>query len=273
MKKVLKRIIVVFITNLAKLSRIDLQRVAYREIGILNYENNNVSGEDFLIKRFLKEKILNQKPTFIDIGANQGEYSAELKHFWPEANIIAAEPNPCTFLALKQKADLDRFKAVNLGFSELDGEAEIFFYKNDHQSQHASIYPDVLCEIHHDKEPDHRIVKVTTLDSFCQENNIGFIDFVKIDTEGHELAILKGAERLLAENRIGLIQFEFNEMNVISRVFLKDFYDLLPNFTFYRLKQGGLIKLGSYKTINEVFKFQNIIAISRSTKTYNNGKR
>ena len=62
------------------------------------------------------------------------------------------------------------------------------------------------------------------------------------------------------------MQFEFNEMNVISRVFLKDFYDLLGDeWDFFRLDTRKLIYLGRrYDSANEIFKFQNIVAIRKS---------
>lgn len=84
---------------------------------------------------------------------------------------------------------------------------------------------------------------------------------MKVDTEGNEYHVLEGATQLLHNNKVDVIQFEFNEMNVISRVFLKDFYDLLPKHTMYRLDTQRLIPLGDYSPLNEVFRIQNIIAI------------
>ena len=49
------------------------------------------------------------------------------------------------------------------------------------------------------------------------------LNLLKIDAEGNEYKILLGAKQALQANIIDVIQFEFNEMNVISRVFMKDF--------------------------------------------------
>ena len=49
------------------------------------------------------------------------------------------------------------------------------------------------------------VVKTQTLDNFCLEKKISNIDVLKIDTEGNELNVLKGAKRLLSENKINLI--------------------------------------------------------------------
>jgi hypothetical protein len=82
-----------------------------------------------------------------------------------------------------------------------------------------------------------------------------------MDIEGFELDALKGASRLLSEGRIGVIQFEFNVMNIDSKAFLRDFYTILDGWSFYRLRRGGMMRLGNYTTRNEIFAYQNIVAV------------
>jgi len=53
-------------------------------------------------------------------------------------------------------------------------------------------------------------VPTTSLDEFASEHQIDRIDFLKIDVEGFELEVLKGASRLLASKKIGAILFEAN---------------------------------------------------------------
>ncbi len=68
----------------------------------------------------------------------------------------------------------------------------------------------------------------------------------------------------MADGSIDVIQFEFNEMNVISRVFMKDFFELLPNYRIYRLLGDGVIEFEVYDpTFMEVFAFQNIACVRR----------
>jgi hypothetical protein len=43
-----------------------------------------------------------------------------------------------------------------------------------------------------------------------------------------------------------------------------DFYQLLPDFNFYRLNQDGLVNLGDYSPVHEIFSGQNILAISKT---------
>lgn len=134
-------------------------------------------------------------------------------------------------------------------------------------SSHASLYREVIEEIHHKKygKAIAYDVNVLTLDDFCSEHEISKIDLLKIDTEGNELKSLIGARQLLYENRIKAIQFEFNEMNLCSKSTFKDFWDLLENFYFYRLLPGGqLLPITKYiPYFCEIYAYQNIIAIRK----------
>jgi hypothetical protein len=58
------------------------------------------------------------------------------------------------------------------------------------------------------------------------------------------------------------VQFEFNEMTVMSRVYFKDFYEALPGFSFHHMLVDGLAPMGPYQPrIHELFILQNVIAI------------
>ena len=56
-------------------------------------------------------------------------------------------------------------------------------------------------------------VSCTTIDNFCAEKGIRTIDVLKIDTEGYELEVLKGARLMLKRGAIRYIYFEFNDLH------------------------------------------------------------
>jgi len=232
-------------------------------MGILNYENSYISGEEYVIKQVLSQYIKQPAPFFFDVGANQGDYSLELRSSFPHAHIFAFEPNPYTFKILKSKLNLSTDICCCLGLGSVQKHQTIYTYSDSLDSQHASVYKEVLSDIHHAVGFANIEIEITTVDEFCKEHYIEQIDFLKIDTEGNELDVLIGASRMLAENRIRIIQFEFNEMNVISRVFLRDFYSLLNDFDFFRLDTQRIIPLPQYDTTFEIFKFQNFLAINK----------
>lgn len=71
-------------------------------------------------------------------------------------------------------------------------------------------------------------VEMTTADQYCRLNNVDYIDLFKVDTEGNDLKVIRGARDLLAKGQVGVLQFEYNHRWVYSRSFL-DVYDLIQD--------------------------------------------
>jgi len=243
----------------AKRLKIDLIKLGYSENGILKSHSMKASGEVYFIDVFLKQKITSDC-VLVDVGANTGTYSSLLRKGFPKAKIYSFEPNPNTFKVLSKNCG-DSVELINKGIGEAEGELNLYFDPDNLTSEQASSDPEILKTIAKAQNLTSEKIAVTTLDQFVEEYNIAEIDFLKIDTEGFELEALKGAKSLLESNKIGIIQFEFNEVNVVKRRFLKDFYDCLEGFDFYRLDTNRLIPLGDWEPFHEIFKFQNIIAI------------
>jgi FkbM family methyltransferase len=227
------------------------------ELGVLNYQNDRATGERAFLHRYL-----NTVPAavVVDVGAHQGTYSKLVLEIAPKATVHAFEPHPVTFLALK-KINMPHFVAHQLAMGERQDTLALFDYDSERGSEHASVYRDVFNIIHKKPTRTHRVV-CETLDRIIGALGIDYIDLLKIDTEGHELSVLKGAKTLIAAGKIGVIQFEFNEMNVISRTFFKDFFDLLTSYKFYRLLPDGALPLLDYNPVfHEIFAFQNIVCV------------
>lgn len=247
----------------AGLAGLDLLTIAYNSIGILNCGDAAVSGERFLISTVLKDKLAGvPRPVLFDVGANIGKYSKMLFKEFPCSDIYAFEPNSNTFALLSQ--DLKgSVELVNAGLGSEEKVKQIYTYSDSTTSSHASVYKEVFEVFHRAEGIISMDFTMTTLDKFCADREIKRIDFIKIDTEGNELDVLRGAARMLSEKRIGMIQFEFGECDVFSRVFLRDFYDILHDFDIYRLNSNSLIPMTKYVSTNEIFRFQNLIAIHK----------
>lgn len=230
-------------------------------LGILNYETGKLSGEDNFVKKYLKSL---HNPIIFDVGANIGNYSLLIKLVNPNSTIYAFEPSPTTFSKLEKNLAEHRVICINMGLGSSVTQMELFDYKEVDSSSHASLYSGVFDDLRK-TEKNSTLVDITTLNQFCKDNHLEKIDFLKIDTEGNELEVLKGASELLQAGKIAIIQFEFNEMNIYSRVLFKDFIDLLTDYKLYRLLPNGLIPLQPYSPLfNEIFAYQNIIAFHKN---------
>lgn len=232
-------------------------------LGILNYENDRISGEDCFIKQLVPRYLENDEPTILDVGANVGNYTHLVREALPNAKVVAFEPNPNNFKKLKKRFQGHNVDTEMTGLGASEGVLKFYDRKDrDGASSHGSLYRDVIEVLHHVDSVEME-VNIDTLDAYAERASIDRINLLKIDTEGHELEVLKGASRLLGDGAIDLIHLEFNEMNVISRVFFRDFADILADYQAYRLLPSGVIPLPAYPIKTELFAFQNLVFVHR----------
>ena len=146
----------------------------------------------------------NPDPIVFDIGANCGQTVRKLRQILPHATIHSFEPSPRTFAKLQESCQ--GMRGVNLwntGMGSAVG--ELTFHENE-LSELSSFLP--LGEEGWGKVERKVSVPVDTVDHFCEINGIEKIDILKTDTQGYDLQVLKGADGLLSEGRVGLIYTE-----------------------------------------------------------------
>jgi FkbM family methyltransferase len=246
----------------AKSINVKLHEHALLQIGAGTNVFLENGSELFFIEHILKpyfEKV--QDAVIFDVGANIGNYSLMLLNHIPGAGVYSFEPVKETFTQLENNVG-NKAKVFNIGFGDSKGHSTLYNSANTKVSEITTTHKEILIDVF--KVEDELIAidfEVDKIDNFCIANNIKRLNFLKIDVEGNELQVLKGAANMLANNSIEFIQFEFNSHNIYSRVFLRDFYLLLMDFKFYRLLSNGMVHLGDYNPINEIFTAQNIVAI------------
>jgi FkbM family methyltransferase len=190
----------------------------------------------------------------LDVGANAGDWSALFLDAWVAAGLgpsrlalhvfepievmrqrltaaLAARPTPVV-LRIVAAAVADRsgtavFHAREGGSSSLSTSAS-----------EAGFGPERLGEV--------ITVPLVTLDDYCAEHGIERVDLLKIDTEGHDLGVLRGAERMLRAGRIEMAQFEYNQLWIGTRSFLKDVFDLVEPLG-YRVGKVTPLGLETYR--------------------------
>ncbi len=145
-----------------------------------------------------------EKPLIFDVGANIGQSISLFKKQFPHSIIHSFEPSPKTFEIL-QKANGNR-NDVHLWNIALGSKVEQKVLLENSNSDMSSFLP--LAEFGWGEIKTKTIVPVSTIDQFCYEKNISHIDILKIDTQGFDFDVIKGAEKVIQENRIGLLYFE-----------------------------------------------------------------
>ena len=221
------------------------------------------NGEARLMKD-IRHMISSPSAVLFDVGANRGVFVNHLVKAWQGMNyqLYAFEPSKKTFAMLRQEVkDLSFVHLINKGLGEKPESVELFFDKEG--SGLASVYPRDL-SYHHIEFLNHETVELTTLDLFCDQHKIERIDFLKLDVEGHELAVLNGGKRMIGEGRVGIIQFEFGGCNIDSRTFFRDYYNFFKNeYTLYRVVADCLEPIGAYSEKLEVFLSANYLAVMK----------
>ena len=244
---------------------IDLLLLAHNDMGILNFRNPDESGERHLItvwlQRFLEHNGV-ADPLFLDIGANEGNYARMLLSEYPDVRLFAFEPNPRAVETCQEAlASYQHAEVRDVGMGAEPSQMELHIPANPEKSLHASLYSEVLGEQHAYSDFRSHKVDIHAVDDVLDADQT--VHFAKIDTEGHEFDVLKGAARKIDAGDVWSIQFEFNEMNVVSRVFLRDYFEFLSDYNLYRLLPNRLDPL-TYNPRQEIFKFQNILAVHTS---------
>jgi FkbM family methyltransferase len=242
------------------LSRIVCSPVLHKPTRVLDAYLNFLMGKGSGTGWYLAHEIQvavslsrREAPVFFDVGANVGEWSKGVLEAMPQARVFIFEPAPeCQQHILNLKlsnsvlvpsAAGDRAgKAMLHSSSALDGTASLY--------ARGETY-------FRDREYKRVAVEIVTIDDVIQKYGLGFVDFVKMDIEGHELCALRGATQALTARKIGALSFEFGSGNVNSRTFFRDFWDLLTplGFDIWRITPGGkLQKLAEYYEDCEYFR-------------------
>tara|TARA_B100000963_G_C22631243_1_gene675036 strand:+ start:731 stop:1378 length:648 start_codon:yes stop_codon:yes gene_type:complete len=161
--------------------------------------------------RLHKLKELGFNPnTILDIGAHTGQFYEWAKNIWPDAFIWMIEANDCHEATLKNLSSntIDKYTIATMG----DSEREVDFYtrKDKPHTQGASYYketnywdiPQLVMEI-----PK----TLQTLDSMFTDDSI--FDFIKMDTQGSELDIIKGGKHLCSKAKYILLEVAVTQYN------------------------------------------------------------
>jgi len=240
-----------------------LYRCAIRGLGCLHSKNFRASGEDAFVRSVAAGR---ENPfTVLDVGAHHGDYAKLVRSYSPNAQIYCFEPHPRSFQKLQEVAKTHNLVALALACAEASGKAVLFDLADNDGSLFASLYREMF-DLHLGKPSCAHNVSAISIDAFAESQGIERINLLKIDTEGAELDVLKGASGLIRAGKIDAVQFEFSTRFVLRRTFVRDFCELLLDYKFFRLLPNELLPLGPYSVANyELFHYQHLVALLDKT--------
>lgn len=176
-----------------------------------SFQNVMPETERLCVQRCLAG-ITEGKAVAFDIGANVGAFTclmASLGH-----TVHAFEPIPETFCRLKNNVKynglLGRARLNCLAVGKEQG-LVTFHTEEFGAATNRMMMPGTSAM---GTATSTQLVAVTSLDDYCRSQNIGRIEFVKLDVEGMEPYVLQGAKTLLSERRIAAILIEICPVNL-----------------------------------------------------------
>lgn len=173
-------------------------------------------------------------PVVIDVGANIGQTANVVSKLMPQAIIHSFEPSPSTFAQLQRNCrTCTNVTTWNRGVGSCVG--ELPFIENTNSDMSSFLQPGVDCWGAVNKRTT---VPVITLDAFVEEQAIPRVSLLKSDTQGFDFEVFKGASGLLADDRVGLIYFEFIFSSMYEN--LPKFHDVFQFLTERRFSLVGI---------------------------------
>ena len=186
-----------------------------------------LNKEDFIILTKHEEEIIGiftpkEGDIVVDIGAHMGRYTiTSSKSVGTGGKVIAVEAHPLNFRILQDNIRLNKLTNVStVNLAVFSKKARLKLYLPDEDlgyTGHHSLMTNYLAA-KHSKQAERRYIEVEadTLDGLLNSMGIKTVNWIKIDVEGAEYEVLKGAKDILATNK---------DISILVEVHGKETYD------------------------------------------------
>jgi FkbM family methyltransferase len=171
-----------------------------------------LNKEDFIVMTKHEEEIMGlfcpkEGETVVDIGAHMGRYTiTSSKSVGSSGKVIAVEAHPYNFRILQHNIRLNKLPNVNLlNWAVYSKKARLKLYLPDEDlgyTMHHSLMTNYLAT-KYSEEIERRYIEVEadTLDNLLKIRGMNKVNWIKIDVEGAEYEVLKGAKEILSANQ------------------------------------------------------------------------
>lgn len=186
----------------------------------------------------LMKKILKNGDTFIDVGCNIGLMSLAASQFvGKNGAVYAFEPHPDTFSILQDNIELNNSKNIfsyNIALGAKEEKALIYSNMQVNRGSASLIKT-------FQNQCEGKEVVIMSLDDFIIEKGIKNIRMLKVDVEGWELEVFKGASQLLSGENAPIVCFEYSSGHALQNGQLLDLYKYIQSvndYKVYKLEKG-----------------------------------
>ena len=222
--------------------------------------NPEQNGELAVLRRWIKPGAV-----VFDVGAHAGRWTEAVLAHCTVASVHLFEPLPAQAAALRERfaegIRREQLRVEQCAVGEQAGSREFHHYttspawsglhRRHSVERETSIRP-----------PESLRVPVITLDDYCQRAGVSRIGFLKVDVEGGELAVLRGAQQLLRRGDIDFIQFEYGGTYRDAGVTLREVFELLQGLgcLLFRVTPDGLRHHSTFNPALEDYAYANYLA-------------
>jgi len=209
------------------------------------------------------EKYISSDSIVFDVGSFVGEWSKEVLSRGLASHVHSFEPSPIHFQPMVEnlKEFEKKLSPNNLAVGEKIGKFPFWIYRDVPVLSTLFKRNAKTMESLGIAEPEAILVDTITIDEYCRHYGIEHIDFLKIDAEGAEAAVIRGAQRLISNQNIGHIQFEYGGCFQDAGATLKEiFLYLVENgYEIGRIVKGDIQFISQFDPKMESYTYCNYL--------------
>ncbi len=201
--------------------------------------------------------------TFIDVGANRGMLTKTVNHVFPNCKIFSFEPIKDCYMELKKlEKGIINLKSFNYALSDYDGSAEFNQSIYDYSSsllkmtkKHENAFPFT-------KETTVYNVEVHPLEYFYDQIKLKPPVILKLDVQGSELKVMRGAGKMLNSFDYILCEMSFTELYA-GQPLIKEVMDFMYENKFTLI---DILELNKDSRNNELLQVDGLFVNNRDDK-------
>lgn len=188
-----------------------------------NNSNPNTNGEFALLRRLAP-----QLQRVVDAGAHRGDWAGHLLGMNPGVKVVCVEPHPQLAEALNRRFVGRDVRVLPIALGRTEGKAELHVFDDAFSEGHSLYRRDsILDSFGVPAQPTSLTVPMWTVGRVLKETEWDTVCYLKLDVEGQETEVLRGAVPALEAGWIEAGQFEYGGTYIDARALLKDAFEIL----------------------------------------------